>query len=182
MIKAIVFDLGGVLYHAVFNDIKIFQNFIKEWDKVKTGGMTDQEFYEIIATSTNTTPKKIREKFLSGIAIDEDMRNLVIALKQNYKIGILTNTIEDLYEADKSIWNFEELAEVITSFNEHVAKPGQEAMDLMLQKLGVEKEEIIFIDDHPDTIKRYSQLGITCIKFTGYKNLLNKLQKMEIQI
>ena len=182
MIKAIVFDLGGVLYHAVFNDIAIFQKFIKEWDKVKTGGMTDEEFYEIIANETNTTPKKIREKFLAGIEIDEDMRNLVIALKQNYKIGILTNTIEDLYEADKTLWNFEEIAEVITSFNEHVAKPSQEAMDLMLKKLGVKKEEIIFIDDHQDTIKRYSELGITCIKFTGYKNLLNKLQKMEIQI
>lgn len=182
MIKAIVFDLGGVIFHAVFDDIKMFQNFLKEWDKVKTGGMSSDEFYEIIAKDTKTDKEKIREKFLSGIAIDEDVKNLVIALKQNYEIGILTNTIEDLYEADKKIWNFEETAEVVTSFDEHVAKPSPEAIELILKKLGVKKEEIIFIDDHEDTIKKYREMGINCIRFTNYEDLVKKLHKQDIEI
>ncbi|MCD4759525.1 HAD-IA family hydrolase [archaeon] len=182
MIKAIVFDLGGVIFHAVFDDIEVFQKFVPEWNKAKTGEITQEDFYETISKATKATKDEVKKKFLAEIKLDEDMKNLILTLKENYKIGILTNTIEDLYNEDKKLWNFEEIAEVITSFKEHVAKPHPDAIDLMLKKLGVEREDIIFVDDHPDTIEKYSNTGITCIKFTGYKQLLKKLKNMDIKI
>ncbi len=195
MIKAIVFDLGGVVFHGDFNNqvdylskkynitpesyLKVFR---EAWDKTKVGELTQEEFYDYISNALKISPEDIRKSLLKIITIDEKMRDLIIALSQNYKIGILTNTIEDLYNKQLELWDFEENADVIASFKEHVAKPDEKAMELILQKLGVEKNEIIFIDDKKETVKRYSELGITSIKFTGYEQLLKKLKAMEIEI
>jgi len=196
MIKAIIFDLGGVIFNAninsdylslckkynIQNTTNLFDAFRVEWDKAKVSEISCDEFYESIAKKIRAKPREIRSVFVDHIDLNEQMRDLVLALKETYKIGILTNTIEDLYNATLQVWNFEDIAEVITSFKEHVAKPSEEAITLMLKKLGVEKEEVVFIDDHEDTIKKYSDLAIACILFEGYEKLITKLEKVGIKI
>ena len=44
------------------------------------------------------------------------------------------------------------------------------------------KEEIVFIDDHPDTIEKYSKLGIKCIHFTKEIDLEQELRNLGVEI
>ena len=54
-IKAIIFDLGGVLFNNPFSSNKFFTNYRKEWNKTKMGEITSEEFYKIIAEKENKT-------------------------------------------------------------------------------------------------------------------------------
>ncbi len=182
MIKAIVFDLGGVVFNTNFEKFNLFQKFIPLWNKAKVSEISSDDFFDEVAKITKTKSDKLKEQIAQQIKLDTKVKDLIIALNQNYKIGILTNTIEDLYELEKDMWNFEKVAEVIASFKEHVAKPDPEAIDLMLKKLNVDREEIIYIDDHPDTIEKYTAAGILCVQFKNYKDLLSKLNKAGIEI
>ena len=48
-LKAIIFDLGGVIFNPHFSSNKFFTNYRKEWNKAKMGEITCDEFYKIIS-------------------------------------------------------------------------------------------------------------------------------------
>lgn len=194
--KAIIFDLGQVVFRAGFNkkydllcekyNIKpndsLFQEFREIWNSAKIGKVNSEEFFSAIANKLNTDPKEVKELLISGISLNENVKDLILKLRNRYKIGILTNNIKEFYEADLKLWNFEEIGEVVASFKTGVAKPDPEAIQLILDKLNVTKEETIFIDDHNETTSKYNKIGIRSITYDGYDELLINLRNLGVEV
>ena len=103
-------------------------------------------------------------------------------LKETYKIGFLSNNIEDLYNQNIKLWNIEEIGETVTSFKDKIIKPELEAMELILKKLNENKDEVVFIDDNKDTVERYTKAGIKSITFKDYTKLIVNLKNFGVKI
>ena len=195
MIKAIVFDLGNVIFSSTHMSERykvlcgkhnkecnrFFEDFGKEWDLAKVGKIPCKELYSAMSEKIGCTLKEA-EEFVSGHNhLREEMKKLVLKLKEGYKIGILTNVVEDKYKRKLKLWNFEKVAEVVASCRAGVAKPDKEAIDLIIKKLKLNKDEIVFIDDHPDTIQKYRDYGVKDVLFKNYNKLIQDLNKLEIK-
>jgi len=181
-IKAIIFDLGGVLFNNPFSSNKFFTNYRKEWNKTKMGEITSEEFYKIIAEKENKTVEELKNESYTQMTIDESIKILILKLKEKYKIGFLTNNIKDLYEKNLKLWNIEEAGKVVTSFKDKVIKPETDAIELIIKKLNVNKEEVVFVDDNKDTIERYTRAGIKSITFKDYDKLIVNLRNFGVEI
>jgi len=158
------YDLLCEKYNIKPND-SLFQEFREIWNSAKIGKVNSEEFFSAIANKLNTDPKEVKELLISGISLNENVKDLILKLRNRYKIGILTNNIKEFYEADLKLWNFEEIGEVVASFKTGVAKPDPEAIQLILDKLNVTKEETIFIDDHNETTSKYNKIILYFLKF-----------------
>lgn len=195
-IKAVVFDLGGVLFNLDKisseyvklckslgkNGVSPWDDFRKEWDLTKMDKMSCADFYRAIANRLGTDSSKVRRVILDNIQINEDMRKILLKLSKNYKIGILSNIIEDMLLRHFEILNFDDFAEVVASCRDRVKKPNTDAIDLILDKLKVKKEEAVFIDDSAKTIEIYSKYGIKSILFENESKLIKDLSKMGVDL
>jgi epoxide hydrolase-like predicted phosphatase len=194
--KAIVFDLGQVVFSAGFNkrysllcdkyhiksDESVFKEFRDIWNKAKIGEIDSEEFFSAIANKLHTSSDEVKKVLIESISLNEKIRDLILKLSERYKIGILTNNIKEFYEADLNLWNFEEIGEVVASFKVGVAKPDLKAIELILEKLNLEKEDIIFVDDHNETTSKYNKLGIRSITYDGYDELIINLKNWGIEL
>ncbi len=61
---------------------------------------------------------------------------------------------------------FVSLLQVFQSCIEGIKKPSPEAYEMVLQRLGVEANETIFLDDIGNNLKSAKKLGIETIKVT----------------
>ena len=199
MIRAIIFDLGKVLFIPMtstslrykdlakkyYKSVKenIYQEFWDDWIKVMTGKIKDDEFYNIIVERLNCTLDEAKSLFVRKQEVNKELRDILFKLKENYKIGVLSNTTKDSLENKKEIWDFrKDVDSYVLSFEDHVKKPDLDAIDLIIKKLDVNKDEVVFIDDHPDTIEKYRNYEVKCVQFSKDTNLEKELKDLGVEI
>ena len=110
------------------------------------------------------------------------MKELLLDLKQNYKLGFISNTtIFESVILDK--WGIREIFDV-TSFSWQlgIKKPAKEIFDITLQKLEVWPEETVFIDDGENNIKKAQECGLYGIVFKSVDQIRSELKKLDIKI
>ena len=181
MIKAIVFDLGGVIYTIGFAFHKEFTNIREFWNKAKVGEISNDEFLRLGSEKLGCDVNKFINFFWDDNEVVPEMQELVIKLGKEYKIGFLANLAEEVYKSDKDLWDFESYGTSVMSFREKVKKPDTEAIDLIIKKLKVEKDEIIFIDDAMKSIVPYSEYGVKCTKFDNPEQTIEDLKKFGVE-
>ncbi len=98
-------------------------------------------------------------------------------LKSKYKLGILSNALDDLMYEIIGTQNVNDIFDdVVISYKAGVGKPDPEVYKISLKNLGVKPEEAIFIDD----IERYCQaaeaLGIHTICYGGFEQMKSELE------
>jgi glucose-1-phosphatase len=182
MIKAIIFDLGGVIYTIDFSRHDFFKKIREHWNPAKVKEITNDEFLRHCAKEMDWSVEEVKDFFWKNNDLIVEMKELLLELKEKYKIGFLSNIVEEVYNSDISLWNFEELGESVISFKDKVKKPDAEAMDMIIKKMNVEKDEAVFVDDSEKTIEAYSQYGIKCVKFENKVQLVEELKKFGVEI
>ena len=108
------------------------------------------------------------------------MSDLLDSLKKNYKLGFISNTtVFESAVLDK--WGIREMFDV-TSFSWELGlkKPTKEIFDITLQKLGIDPEEALFIDDGKNNIAKAKEYGLNGIVFESTKQLQEELKKMGV--
>ena len=204
-IKAIIFDLGGVVveldFSRFFKDIieisplntpnsSLLLEFWRQSDIYHQGKITNKEFYsqacELLQTCA-LNQEQFFDSFNSVIShVKEDFLVLIKNLKEqnNIKLLCLSNVNSShwhyLLEQNKEI--VELFDELILSFEVHLTKPDPRLFKLAIQKAGCRPEEIVFIDDGLNNIRSARELGINGIKFTNLENLINELKSLKINL
>lgn len=203
MIKAIIFDIGGVILTRWNNDNlhdyaiglfnvdkdKYMAAFNSEIDTLQAGEITDVEFWKRVCNALEIEPpaEDVLDGIFSGVykrtvKTDASMVELIKELKGKYKLGIISNTIDDHVEVFKNFGFLEYFDDIILSNEVELYKPQAEIYNLSLEHLGLKAEETVFIDDLQPNIEGAEAVGMNAILFNGIENLKEELKKLGVKI
>ncbi|OGJ22165.1 hypothetical protein A3K73_04155 [Candidatus Pacearchaeota archaeon RBG_13_36_9] len=198
-IKAIVFDVGGVLYEesmipAYKQLSKIFNFDLKEFERVKakyydlahTGKISAYKYPYALADELKIKDKKrfVTLWFKSGKKLlqpNKKVIKLLIKLRKDYDIATLTNItkIHDKIRKQKGIYKNFDL--VLVSCREGIKKPDLAFYRLLIKRLSLHPRQIVFIDDQEKYLKPAKNLGIRTIAFKNNAQLIKDLRKQGVK-
>lgn len=201
MIKAIAFDLGGVLFSE--GKSVAYENMKKDLgydtEKIKSillapqsielrkGLMTDEEFWNWAKTQLpeGYDTKLIKKYWYDGYIIDEDVYKLIRQLKGKYKLLIFSGNIKSRIEYLENKYHFRDLFDIeVYSYSHHLNKPQKEFLEVLIKEAGVKTEEIAYIDDSTHDSQYAKDFGINAIiyKKDEIEELKNNLTTLGINI
>lgn len=125
----------------------------------------------------------LSETEFDGMLDDKYIRNqyifdLIITLKSNYKIGLLSNVNDSYIDL---LFSREEQADIFdaitTSSAVGVLKPSPRIYQLAAKQLGVLPEECVFVDDIPVNVEGANNVGMKGILYTTNQQLKSDLKE-----
>ncbi|MBC8501080.1 MAG: HAD family phosphatase [Nanoarchaeota archaeon] len=196
MIKAIIFDMGGVilmnkaeeLFKNVSKHLGVDYNSFEElrgqyYKDMLKGNMSCKEFADIVKHTFKLNVdvlEKWREVYLEVMNVNKELLELADELKKNYKVAIISNMPNMHAEINKERNVFSHFKPAFISCEIGLIKPQKEIFDLMLEKLKLKAEECIFIDDRENHLDVPKEMGFKVIHYTGNNNLMEQLKQLEI--
>ena len=192
MIQSIVFDWGGVLiedpslkmfeYCAKVLQVsrqeffRIYGKFIQDFQR---GTISEHMLWENICSELNI--KKPALSSLWGTAFrqayveNKEIFLLASTLKKNgYRIGLLSNTeapaMRFFHEQQYSMFDV-----TVFSCAEGTRKPEERMYQILLKRLHVQPEEVLFIDDNEEYIHGAERLRINTVLFKDHRQLRKAL-------
>ena len=202
-IKAIVFDLGGVIVELDFSkffkevieisplhkpDTVLLLEFWRQSDIYHQGKITEDKFYhqacEILQTCA-LNQESFFEAFNSVIDhLNEDIIKLIKRLRDmdKYTLILLSNINASHWKyLKKKKWRFiNYFDELVLSHKIHMTKPDPKIFSYTLYLARCKPEEMLFIDDGMNNVVAAKELSINAIKFAGYDNLIEELTNLKI--
>lgn len=196
-IKCIVFDMGGVLFVPPSIDIwpakvkekygipenvskDIFRNGFVYWE---TDSWTEDEFFSFVAGKLKTPDKGFLRDALYSIEdnTNKELMGLIDSLKKRYRIVCLTNHSREWFDRQEKEFGLRAVFhKIFTSFELKMSKPDEKIFVKMLEELGLEPEEVLFIDDKKENTKAAEKLGMRSITYADNESLMHKLKGMNI--
>ncbi|KKQ56686.1 MAG: HAD-superfamily hydrolase, subfamily IA, variant 3 [Parcubacteria group bacterium GW2011_GWA2_38_13] len=196
MIKAIIFDFGGIF--NIRDSLKIFWQdnadtlkvdpekafaiSLPLWRKARIGNIDSEIFWEKLGACAKMSPENFKKYFIEYTGYREEMLEYIKKnLKGKYKLAILSNQIKTWIEPILKEKKFEEVFDVIiTSYNTGFAKPDIRIYKKAIQALGVKAQECIYIEDKPRNVGPAEALGMKVILFQSYDQCINDLNNLLI--
>jgi putative hydrolase of the HAD superfamily len=195
-IKALIWDLEGVLLISeerkieatVAKNLGVSEEAIGNFfhsefnDRVDLGEHTQEEFWLKLLDSLGLPHERlahITDVFQRDFYIDQDLLGKIIEYRKKYKTAILSNYSDILREMLETRWRVDgAFDEIIISWEEKIIKPDPRIFHLTLQRLGVEKEEAVLIDDRIVNIKGAQKFGLHTIYFQTKDQALSDLEAL----
>lgn len=188
MIKAIIFDFAGVIgadgywvwLRTVVPDIDSQKPYFLELsEEVDRGTISNREFLERLSKRIGVPERIIWPAVKREIIINRGLLELIKSLKEKYKIGMLSNfTHEWLREVINENHLESYFDQILISSEQKLIKPELEFFQKMLDLLGVNKGEVIFIDDRDYQIKAANKFGIKSIQYVSNDQLEKDLRSL----
>lgn len=183
MIKAVIFDIDGVLMNTLAANVKFFQNLMikngyappshEEYKKLYHLPMIDA----IRQLTKSTDEKKIQRIFTMGanrevpypielVSSPVKMKDTIAILAKKYVLGIVTNRIK------KSVFALQNMKEIEKYFQYAIAlediknpKPDPEGLLLICKKTHIEANEAVYIGDSKTDLQATQAIGMKFILF-----------------
>jgi len=108
--------------------------------------------------------------YLSACEATPGIGELVQWVQTNYRVGVLTNTMELLYQGLKDRNKIPDVAfdVVVDSSEVHMMKPDHRMFEIAAEKAGVEPEEILLIDDDRPNLVAAGRAGWHTMSFDAF--------------
>ncbi|MFC1649414.1 HAD-IA family hydrolase [Patescibacteria group bacterium] len=158
--SVILMDLGKVILYS----------------KEKLPGKMNPRHKELLRTKGEDYP------FFDYFGVNKKLLELLADIKGDFGIYMITEgTIQNhppLREKLESAFDFEK---VISTGALGLDKKKTEAYEYVVQELGVEPSEILFVDDSPDNIKAASEVGLQVIQSASEDQVISETkEKLEL--
>lgn len=184
--RAIIFDLGGVLYNIDiqrsvaafarlglqdFDELYNLKEQTEMFDALETGGADLQRFTEHInrISGRQLSSDEVRDAWCE-LLVEFPSENVEILreLKQDYKLYLLSNTnaihlerIDAYMQEHHQVHKLADLFDTAHySFEMGLRKPGREIYEKVLEMNELEPGSTVFIDDSPANIEGAQEAGI----------------------
>jgi len=196
MIKAVIFDMGGVVlqnksetvYRRLSEKLGIETDSFMELQeqckgKMMRGELSAKEFAEIIKKKFSTNTDIIREwkeAYIEVMTTNGGVLELAERLKKNYRVALITNAPELHIQINKERGLYSRFDPHILSCEVGMSKSQKEIFDLVLEKLGLGPEECVFIDDRGENLQIPEGMGFHVIHFKDNKQLEESFRKLDL--
>jgi putative hydrolase of the HAD superfamily len=205
--QAILWDFGGVLTSSPFEAFNRYEaehgiplDFIRRvnaanpetnaWARFESSRITPEQFNEAFEAETrragHAIPGRVVINMLSG-AVRPRMVEVLKRCKQDFRVACLTNNVKS-GDGPGMARNAQEAARVqevmalfdlvIESRHEGVRKPDPRFYRLACERLGIEPQHAVFLDDLGINLKPARELGMTTIKVGSEQQAIADLSKI----
>ncbi len=182
-ITAIYFDLGGVIvrtgdktsraalaaeFGMSYSEMDNFVFGSATARQASTGKISEEQHWLDVARRLNRPESempRIRAEFFRGDGIDFDIVEMLRSLRKTHKTGLISNAWDDLRRWIISQKFDDAFDHMIISAEVGMAKPDPRIYHYALEKLGVQAEQAIFVDDVEINITACQALGMHGILF-----------------
>lgn len=184
MIKALIFDCFGLFYaDPVFAYMRNPQTPPHKAralhaldEQASQGGLGKADFVTQSAQLLGITPAAAEQRFFHGNDRDQRLVELVTELRKTYKVAMLSNIGVGMMDGFFTLQERTDLFdEVILSGDVKMAKPDKQIFVLICQKLGVELNEAVMIDDMQSTCDIVKTYGMQSICYHNLEQCKNEL-------
>lgn len=196
-IKAIIFDMGGVILRtedpssreALARRLgttrrelekKVFQSESSLESEV--GKITDAEHWHIVLQHYGLEPEsypQVYKEFFAGDTMDEVIIEYIKQLKKDYKIGLLSNAWVNARENLSRLYDFQKyFDDLVFSAEVGMRKPDERIFRLVLERLEVEPQEAIFIDDFAINITGATEIGIHAVLYKDRDEAIGEVNQL----
>jgi HAD superfamily hydrolase (TIGR01509 family) len=197
MIKAVIFDLGGVIIDItpLISEVnQVFEPMNKEafWEKINAetmslckGNGSLIDFWKHLA---ETMGKDIPHHVLKNLWITEnpwdfvnqDVYKIITVLQPAYKLAIISNTIQEHTKINRKKGLFNLFDVVILSHEVKLTKHNTDIFVKAAKALNVSPQECIFIDDIPQFVDVAESVGMKGIHFKNAHQLKSALEELHV--
>ena len=196
MIKAIIWDIGGVL--AKMDD----QTAHRQWerrlglaagelvkvvfghpltDQAMTGQVTEDAFWQAVGQSFNLSAEdtnQLKHDFHAADVWNTEMLDFIRALKPRYKMGIISGAMSEARAGTQAHLPDDLFAVKLFSAEEGIHKPDPAIYRRALSRLDVAAEEAIFVDDWLASVEGARAVGMHAIHFTDKIDVRDEIKRI----
>ena len=170
--KAIVLDMYGVIVKQTGDDFvpyvqQTFPNLSAEeictpWFKADIGEMTSLEVWKNIGYQGDL--EEIEKEYLDTIELSDGFIDFIEKVKNNYKLAIISNDSGRWSKYLREKFDINKYFDVISiSGDLKMQKPDERIFLVTIEKLGVNAEDCIYIDDRIGNINVAKKVGMKSI-------------------
>ena len=188
MVRAIIFDCFGVLvgrgfeetYRIAGGDPIRDRQFIEDiLGQANLGLINDETFHQQMTDQLGISLAEWRHAVITAEQPNEELLNYIVDLHGSYKTAILSNANKGVVERRiGGHWLEEGFDELIISADIGLIKPDPQIYQYATDKLGVDPQEIVFIDDKTTFLEPAEALGIKTVHYQNFEQSRAELEKI----
>ena len=170
--KAIVLDMYGVIVKQTGDDFVPYvqqtfpdlnpEEIYNPWFKADIGELTSLEVWEAIGFQGDL--EKIEKEYLDTIELTNGFIDFIEKVKDKYKLAIISNDSSRWSKYLREKFDLNKYFDVISiSGDLKIQKPDERIFFLTIEKLGVNAEDCIYIDDRIGNLNAAKKVGMNPI-------------------
>jgi epoxide hydrolase-like predicted phosphatase len=193
-IKAVFFDLGGVIVRTEFQAPRqqLAEKLGMEYDdldrivfnsdsglKAALGEITSAAHWESVLQRLKRPASElsvIRDEFFAGDIVDRTLVEYIRSLRGKYKTGLISNAWSDLRDFVVREKFDDAFDKMIISAEVGAVKPEPKIFQIALEQFGVSPNEAVFVDDFYANIEGCEKVGIKGIHFRDAESTMRQLK------
>ena len=176
MIRAIVFDWGGIFTEGTFDSSATqaiaasFGRDLADVERVyfplmehfEVGEMTPADFHREITAALDVAMDRTTFKnlFLGAVRERRSMYDLLASIPERYRIGMLSNNVAELCDTVRDDPRCQPIRTFVFSNEIGVRKPNVAAFEELERAMGVPRSETVFVDDAPVNVAAAAAFGL----------------------
>jgi putative hydrolase of the HAD superfamily len=199
MIKALIFDVGGVLIRtedrapraaweqrlslpAGEADELVFHS--ARGQAAQRGEIDDEGLWTWIGdflALEGENLESFRRDFWAGDRLDYELLGFIRTLRPRYQTAVISNVSRGMRQTLNTKYPLADAFDLIVcSAEEGVMKPDAAIYERTLARLGRRPQEAVFIDDSPANVAGARSIGISAIQFSESAGLIAQLRALGV--
>lgn len=195
-IKAVFFDLGGVIVRTEFqaprqqlaeklgmdyDDLNKLVFDSASGERAALGEISADDHWKYVLKRLKRPASEleaIRQEFFAGDIVDRTLVEYIRSLRGRYKTGLISNAWSDLRDfivRDKFDDAFDHM---VISSEVGATKPEPKIFQIALEHFGVTPREAVFVDDFQVNIEGCEKIGMKGIHFKDPESALDQLRRL----
>jgi epoxide hydrolase-like predicted phosphatase len=195
-IKAVFFDLGGVIVRTEFEtprqqladrlglDYDDLNKLVFDSESSNRAAVGEISFEEHWISVVQRLKRPVSEwqaienEFFAGDIVDRTLVEYIRSLRPKYKTGLISNNWSDLRDFVVREKFDDAFDKMIISAEVGAMKPEPKIFQVALEQFGVRPNEAVFVDDFYVNIEGCEKVGIKGIHFKDAESALKQLKKL----
>ena len=183
-IRGIVFDIGGVL--EITPNLGVDEKWEQKlnlqpgelnkrlgevWRSGSVGTITIEQVHQRIGEIMDWSEAQVNE-YMDDVwkeylgTLNVELAEYFRGLSPKYQTAIISNSFVGAREKEAEHYQFDTICDFIVYSHEvGLRKPDSRIFTLACERLGLQPNEVIFVNDHKEVYASANEMGIHCIEF-----------------